>query len=399
MITKQISFHPVSGWTLINNIMKAAIFMAAVLFGYVPVAVGAMSGSCVNCHTMHNSQGNASMATYGTGGWTGTGPNPALLRGTCIGCHAMGGAENIITISGSVIPQVYHTSATDLAGGNFAYILGSKGGGAANTKGHNVVDILTDDGALDGPPGGITQLFHNDGTNISDGDLTCAGTNGCHGKRYTTLGSGVTAMSGAHHGNVDGQLNTSDTVANSYRFLFGVKGLENPVDKWQNASNASHNEYYGAASPVILGCGGGETSCHSGADGIKPPSNTISGFCGTCHGDFHTLTGPGMGSGEGIGSSTTSPFIRHPSDIEIKNSGEYSSFTSYDVDTPVGRQAVPAAASGTVTPGSDVVTCLSCHMAHASDYPDMLRWDYNSCSAGTSNADCGCFNCHTTKDD
>ncbi len=77
------------------------------------------------------------MADYGATGqpWKGTGPYPALTRGSCLGCHGMGGSNKIVTIGSSEIPQVYHTDTEDLAGGNFAYILGAKGSGAADSKG------------------------------------------------------------------------------------------------------------------------------------------------------------------------------------------------------------------------------------------------------------------------
>lgn len=120
--------------------------------------------------------------------------------------------------------------------------------------------------------------------------------------------------------------------------------------------------------------------------------------CATCHGNFHTLSND---SSDGVGATASSPFIRHPTDFTLPNSGEYSHYTTYNLDAPIGRTgALSGTASSTVTPGSDAVTCLSCHVSHASDYPDMLRWDYNDCSAvSTDKADCGCFACHTTKDD
>ncbi len=81
-------------------------------------------------------------------------PIPDLLILDCIACHASDGADEIADINGSAIPQVYHTDATgDLAGGNFAYIDGTKGAGADDRKGHNVVDILSADATLTGPPG------------------------------------------------------------------------------------------------------------------------------------------------------------------------------------------------------------------------------------------------------
>jgi len=350
---------------------------------------------------MHNSQNNSPIATP-------TGPNPFLTSGTCLGCHAQVGAATNIVDS---IPQVYHTGS-DLAAGNFAYIAGTKGSGASDSKGHNVIDLFgqNSDEALDMAPGNSSGWFASPAWHFevqTDTHLTCAGYVGCHGNRVR-VGSapnyerGVQFLKGAHHGNVDGKCDTADTVANSYRFLLGIKGLENPTDKWQNASSASHNEYFGAISPydqseaAWASC----NQCHfpagSVGTGVKPISSTISGFCASCHGDFHKIGG----TEGGIGGDITSPFVRHPTDIVIKNAGEYAAYTTYSNLAPVGRTTVPDNPSAVVTPGSDVVTCLSCHAAHATDYPDMLRWDYNNvCSAGTANSSCGCFVCHTTKDD
>jgi len=366
--------------------------VAGLLVGFLPLgAHGKITGECSNCHTMHNSQDGGFMATMNGE----SGPNEFLLRGSCTGCHAQGGPQKILDLGGSLVPQVYHTDGSgDLAAGNFAYILGGKGT-PHDSHGHNVIDLGDLDDVLYGPPGGIRQSFHDDGYVVNSQNLTCAGTNGCHGLRLNSnYPTGLQALDGAHHRNVDGQCDVADTVANSYRFLRGVKGYENQVDKWQNVSATSHNEYYGATSPPVLSCS--TVDCH-GSDSIEPPTHTITGFCGTCHGNFHTLTGP---RSDGIGATASSPFIRHPADIVIKNEGEYQYYTSYDPTVPVGRTTVPTAPSSTVTPGSDVVTCLSCHMAHASPYPDMLRWDYNLMELKTTGAGQGkgCFVCHTLKD-
>jgi hypothetical protein len=57
------------------------------------------------------------------------------------------------------------------------------------------------------------------------------------------------------------------------------------------------------------------------------------------------------------------------------------------------------APSSVVTPGTDIVMCLSCHMAHASPYPHMLRWDYSEMITGNGEAVSGkgCFVCHSSK--
>ncbi|MBW1795261.1 MAG: cytochrome c3 family protein [Deltaproteobacteria bacterium] len=96
--------------------------------------------------------------------------------------------------------------------------------------------------------------------------------------------------------------------------------------------------------------------------------------------------------------SSGGDWIRHPSDKVLPSSGEYASYTTYSVEAPVGRTTVPDAMGNTVTPGTDVVTCLSCHVAHASDYPDLLRWDYSTMNAGGGENTSGCFVCHTEKD-
>jgi predicted CXXCH cytochrome family protein len=362
------------GITALSAILTLVLFLIL----SIPVtSLAAITGPCVNCHTMHNSQGGAAMATYGGE----TGPNSFLTRGSCIGCHAQGTGNKIVTIGGSDIPQVYHTDASgDLAGGNFKYI------DTDDNRGHNVSDFGNPDGTLNSAPG------HHSTTQPTTNTLTCAGHNGCHGYRRFSAGSGLRTLKGAHHGNVDGKCDSATTVANSYRFLYNVKGFENMgANKYQNLNATDHNEYFGTTNPGDYGC----TPCHDMGDDMKitPPNKTISGFCATCHSNFHKLSG--------IGGSTTGPFTRHPTDVVLPDdvSKEYKDYTSYSVEAPVGRTTVPDAPSGTVTPGTDVVTCLSCHAAHATNYPDMLRWDYTTMIAGGGSNTTGCFTCHTQKDD
>ena len=223
-------------------------------------------------------------------------------------------------------------------------------------------------------------------------EFTCAGASGCHGKRTPNGDSGLAAIKGAHHQNTDGLCDIADTIGNSYRFLYGVKGFENMgTHKYENFDESNHNEYFGATSPAItdaLDC----TTCHNASSEmiLTVPGNTISGFCGTCHELFHAENN--------IGGSS-SPFIRHPTDIVLPPDGEYASYETYSVEAPVGRTTLPGSMSSAVLPGTDVVTCLSCHAAHATNYPDLLRWDYDAMIAGGGGSDTGCFTCHTQKND
>jgi len=354
-------------------------FIGLVSIGLVyGVAYAAVTGVCSYCHTMHNSQDGTAMATFGTDNWTATGnPNNALTRGSCLGCHAQGGTAEIVTN----IPQIYHTGDDDLAGGNFAYIPNHKARvtGSQSSVGHNVIELGYDETTLTAPPGDIF------GTGITNANFTCAGQFGCHGDR--TVSGNFAAISGAHHQGISGACDTANTVANSYRFLKGVRGFEyidvgavDPDDyRWQNIDKDYHNEYYGVTNP-------GDTGTE-----VEPANNTISGFCAECHGDFHGTPD--------IGGNIYSPFTRHPTDIVLKGTGEYASYTTYSTEAPIARQVIPTEPSPIVTPGSDIIMCLSCHGAHATAYEDILKWDYTGMVAGTPSSDTGCFTCHTLKND
>ena len=345
------------------------------------IAKAAIKGSCSNCHTMHNSESGQPLTFDGS-----SKPNKGLLKGDCVGCHAQGGTSEVVVIGPDVIPQVFHTGSADLAGGNFAYITGDKGSGASDNKGHNIARLTGADSAISQIPGALNMGFgpHPD---FNPNTLTCAGSSGCHGIRPSN--DEYKAIRGAHHGNMEGKLDNPTSTAASYRFLYGVKGLESP--NWKNESPMNHNEYFGRTTPVKLGCS--DVSCHGGQS-VRPPDGTMSQFCATCHGEFHTLQ---TTTSDGVAVTISDPFIRHPTDYSLPASGEYANYTEYSIEAPVARTGtVPDASSNVVIPGSDAVMCLSCHYAHASNYEDMLRWDMSTVSAsGTYRG--GCLTCHTTK--
>jgi predicted CXXCH cytochrome family protein len=89
-----------------------------------------------------------------------------------------------------------------------------------------------------------------------------------------------------------------------------------------------------------------------------------------------------------------SPWLRHPSDVTLPQTDEYGTYdpvNNYSTEAPVAwlNPGTPAA-------GEAIVMCLSCHKAHGSDQPDMLRWDYSAMIAGGGGSG-GCFTCHTEK--
>lgn len=348
--------------------------LGAVLAGLLVSPALARMGEnqpCSNCHTMHNSQGGDSMAVDANGDATTT-PNMALLIKTgCVACHT--GTND----STSGTPYVFDTTKNiDLAGGNFAWVNDDQ------TFGHNVLDINTADLLLANvPPGGSALTAQ----------LTCAGTNGCHGDRAASTQFG--AVSGAHHGKADttdGTMNGGDLV-NSYRMLLGVKGIEDST--WEKAPTASlHNQYYGI-----------DRSLENTAtvDGSGNPV-TISALCAACHGTFHADV---AGSDGVLTDAMNSPWIRHPTDFDMNGvTGEYADYggatNAYLPGVPVASNDLASVRSTVfVAAGDAIVTCVSCHRVHGSPNADMLRWDYTTMEAHAGDNSTGCFACHTTKDD
>ena len=383
-----------------NKKIIAAIAVSATLT--LPTAIMAkVSGQCGSCHTMHNSQELTTMVggNFGDsgGGTTGSAGNDSLLRYGCVGCHTG-------TNDGGNVPFVYSTSAsygTDtLAGGNFKWVVGD------GTTGHNVVGITDNMGGLSKAPGGSQTA-----------QVTCAGTNGCHGDGYAdATATEFSSIAGGHHDD-GGTLLTADdtktytsgsgTMADSYRMLAGIEGIED--DDWEfTAAADDHNQYSGADSP-----------------GTGTPTTTISALCAKCHGDFHSDTG------------TSSPWVRHPTDFDMGgakgaeyafyNGGDGTTAAPYSIEAPVAHDDLSSLTANildevtvTESAGEAIVTCISCHRAHGSPYADLLRWNYitetsemvddgeggeveqittTGMMAHSGSNNTGCFICHTTKDD
>ncbi len=354
-----------------------------------------ITGPCSNCHTMHNSQNNNPMTFNNS-----TTTYRALTRGGCVECHTGTNPNS------EHIPKVYSTTAPSytfgdgitratLAGGNFYWVT------TDDTTGHNVKNIAGIDSNLGVVPPGYNSNYALSAGRPATWDtsyqLSCAGTYGCHGD--PSKSDDFAAISGAHHNNVDCNGTNCDgtTVYKSYRFLLGVKGLEDTPSTtgstfgWElNPDTTHHNGYYAVDDPTD-------------ADGDYN-KGSINWLCAECHGNFH-----GINTGSG-----SSPWLRHPTDYDMNNVigkeyGNYPNITlfsgkmgvtalhDYFADVPVGNTDGTLKSSVLNAAGDAIVLCISCHRAHGSPYPDLLRWDYTACTAGSQNANCGCFACHTSK--
>jgi predicted CXXCH cytochrome family protein len=356
-----------------------AYALALLLFLVSPAVYAKVTGPCANCHTMHNSQGGSDLLSE---------PQPVLLVNDCLGCHsASDGSTWKDDVTGA--PIVYNTNAPQygyfdgtyyhgLAGGNFYWVK------TDDSKGHNVFPGEGDN-TLTFAPGGFrcfTNACH-DNFHVKYTDEVDVGLDGRQGCTGCHMLDDDNQPKGFHHAN-DGDPGNVINAFPWYRFLKGhnrandgggVSGIED--SDWQvTLGPGDHNEYLGESQE------GGNTS-----DSWSLLSHhTMTAFCSGCHGQFHIQQ-----------EESSDAWIRHPSDKEIPNSGEYIGYTIYDPDVPVARQTLTTVSSS-VTPGTDgdLVMCLSCHRPHGSPYPDMLRWNYDDMEVGSGGSG-GCFTCHTQK--
>jgi len=344
-----------------------------------------VTGLCVNCHTMHNSQGGASMAYELSGGSfsaTET-PNAALVVSDCLGCHTAIDASTWEdpTTGAPIVYNVAEPSfnaAKGLAGGNFYWVK------TDDTKGHNVFSDNPEDtmnpvvAPGKNPAGCATPTScHVRIDNVEPQYGTRQGCTKCHMM-------GNDQFSTYHHAD-DSNL-VVGSIQNDpdrfFRFLQGhmsgvgkgVSGIED-TDWEKSASASDHNEYLGNSSVSKVG---------QLVTPMANSGNTMTAFCCGCHAAFHEE------------QNASGNWIRHPSDTVLGGAGtEYAGYSTYNPLVPVARDSL-STVSSTVSGGDgDMVMCLSCHRAHGSPYDKMLRWDYKGWPAAGTN---GCATCHTWKE-
>ena len=342
----------------------------------------AVKGTCSSCHTMHNSEQGLPVAyVRDSSGQPTTREEPfaQLLKTDCLGCHTQPGSETIAEIGDALSPVVLNMSEptyppdgsvnSTLAGGNFHWLVTQ-----GDAYGHNVYGIASQD--LRFPP---TQAPGG-----TDHSVECS-TSDCHGT-LATVGSGCQGCHVPMH-----HAASSDVVAGQtqgwYRFLGSVMQRQNGKEITEGVVGIEASDWEQAPLPNKHNTYQGKPGTYSS----YLETGAISQKCVGCHGQFHNET---------VADST---WIRHPVEVAIPDSGEFVDFTTYDPMVPVARQNVTADDAGftDIIRGSDVVSCISCHRAHGSPYPAMLRWGYRDWPGTDSHtaqpALNGCAVCHTTK--
>jgi hypothetical protein len=323
-------------WRKEMNKKLIIVCLGAVAFLLPSLAGATVSGPCVDCHTMHNSQDGADVNAAA---------NDQLLNGAgCVGCHAMpattNGATGVGTLGAITAPQV-HDATNPNAGGYFTMT-------DVDNQQHNVSDIsiMTADGSLlGGAPG------NNGGTDYSaalTGDSPTLGCGSCH--------------SNAVHHNV---------ATGTFRGLSPLTFT---------ATQEEHAEYGNRAQSLSAFAGIGATG------DITYDATGMNDVCGSCHADFHTLQASG----------TAGMWIRHPTDVSLSAEiGAGNAPSVVVITTATDNDAVTLGVDPLFPALLDEVMCISCHASHGSPYPDLLKYDYDNNVAGGTIEGSGCETCHS----
>jgi len=358
-----------------KGLKVSLVIMAAALLtiGLSGMAYAFHSGGvaeCGGCHSMHSPKAGGSFL---------------LVMGdsssTCIECHS-GPTQSSYHIFTNPVPAAGFPPVNLTPGGDFTWLLksytftvrGSVNNDYGQTHGHNVV--AGDFGLIADP-----DVATSPGGTYPSSQLACASCHDPHGK-YRRIGGDTTytiATSGAPI--VGSGSYATSAVPNAtqavgvYRLLAGAGYARAGAPPYPGVPAAMAPSTYNqteATNQVRVAYG------HTATGAGK---TTWGEWCATCHAGMHSNgnyvhpVDETLGStiagiyGTYISSSSTTGGAAATSYLSlvpfIENTGDYAVLRTHASNTG-GYLNGPSS--------SDRVSCLSCHRAHASGFPDALRW-------------------------
>ncbi len=343
---------------------------------------------CSGCHSMHAPKAGGSFLLVGT--------DPSS---TCLSCHQSAADTG---------PSSYHISTVDGAlgagmapkqrtpGGDFGWlkksytmtIRGTTSTEAGETHGHSIV--ATDaayvaDGTNPNAPGGT----------FASSQLGCTSCHDPHGR--VRRGSDGTYRTAAALGGVadpiigSGSYNNSVTPAAGqavgvYRLLRGLNDVTVSGVTFAGVAIAIAPSTYNRTEAVT------QTRVAYGASG----TNTWGNWCASCHQGMHSSGNYVHPVDQSLGSDIANIYNAYvkSGDLSGVAASSFNSLVPFAENTgDIATLQSHALNNDTYLNGpgsSDKVTCLSCHRAHASGWPEALRWNpegefmiYNSLFPGT----------------
>jgi hypothetical protein len=347
-----------------------AVLAALVAVGMSTTAYSFHSGGvaeCNGCHSMHSPAAGGSFLMVGTD-----------QSSTCLSCHEHAGDTG---------PSSYHVSTAEAdmpvgtaplqrtPGGDFGWlkktytfvVRGTTNVEDGATHGHNIV--AADKGYAADPHNATAP-----GGTFSSANLACNSCHDPHGK-YRRLSDGTIATEGAPIiGN--GSYNTSAVPAagqavGAYRLLAGAGYSKAPFTGVPAAKTPSAYNRTEAVTQTRTAYGVSATGGHS----------TWGNWCGACHGDMHSTGNYVHPVDQGIGSDIMGLYNSYvkSGDMSGTSANSFTSLVPFSENTGdytvLATHALNTDAQLGGPGSSDQVNCMSCHRAHATGFPEMLRWN------------------------
>ena len=439
------------GKDMMGEIMLGVFIIIICIFSlpFVAHAVhkGAGALTCGNCHTMHNSQGNAAMEGASGGSvilLRGSVSSRAEIHKLCLQCHASNGSMASVSFAPQnvVAPKVYSSATwTDNdpfnligAGGNFSGELDSSWNATDATslgRGHSMGLASAD------PPGKLSG-------DSAITDFTCTNCHDPHGTddpadtkvnifrnlKVKALGSGQDGETGTV------MLPFVNDPTKPYRehlsYVGGVNGSYFGGSETDSGGNVIWPVYKGTLDGDPNGADSGKSNSYGTGSEYKPNVVTMSRWCAQCHDNWHedietnnlyrvedmdtrrhavnsvVPRGATADCANGCHVSMldranyTTGVITAGKGLPVTASAYYTGTVYYLPYTAPcsGSTSCMDNAYGGVQGDNHKVFCLSCHFAHGGPYYDALRWDYLSAvSSGTETgngiaSNKGCQLCH-----
>jgi predicted CXXCH cytochrome family protein len=354
----------------VAKVMLFAVLAAIVAVGMSTTAYSFHSGGvaeCGGCHSMHSPAAGGSFLMVGTD-----------QSSTCLSCHEH---------AGDTAPSSYHvsTAPADMPvgtaplqrtpGGDFGWlkktytfvVRGTTNVEDGATHGHNIVAVDK------GYAADATNTVAPGGT-FSSANLACNSCHDPHGK-YRRDSSNIISTTGAPiigSGSYDTSVvPAAGQAVGAYRLLAGAGYSKAPFTGVPAAKTPATYNRTEAATQTRTAYGVATNGGHS----------TWGNWCGACHGDMHSTGNYVHPVDQGLGSTIMGLYNSYvkSGDMTGTSANSFNSLVPFSSNT--GDYTVLAGLAkndGSQLGGptsTDQVNCLSCHRAHATGFPEMLRWN------------------------
>jgi predicted CXXCH cytochrome family protein len=348
---------------------------AAVVFGLSGISFAFHEGgvaNCTGCHQMHGAKTDTLLVA-------------ADASSVCLNCHGASGQLSFHVATADADMPAGTPPANEGPGGDFGWlhktyiytVLGAQSTTElGQTHGHNIIASGYSSGYIadtDNPtaPGGT----------FPSPQLACTSCHDNHGKgRWTTAGT---------YSKTSGAIWTSGSYG-SLPTVLGSENLSTGVYRLLRAMDTVDGVTFGATPPVAV-----VNSSYNRSEFFTQTRTAygsgMSDFCGTCHPDMHTTSGilrhptgqvmagsiqanynSYVKTGNMTGSATTSYLSLVPFEEGLTYSTANINTLKSHAQTNDSNLNGPG--SGTV-PATATIMCLSCHRAHATAFPEMLKWN------------------------